>query len=811
MSTPIPSPLPRPFTTLIGREHDIASIGAILQASSGSILTLIGPAGVGKTRLALAVAESLEPVFPDGVRFVDLAPVQTAREVLPAIVRALGLADGPDPSSQLAQALRNRALVLLIDNFEHVLAAGPALNASLAGAPEVRVLVTSQAPLHVQGEREFAVEPLPVPPPPPAGEGSPAMLERYRTIPAIRLFVERARQVRPAFELTTANLAAVVAICHHLDGIPLAIELAAARGNVLSPQALANQLGGSLHVLSGGPRDAPDRHRTLRTAIEWSYGLLDPRESLLLDRLSVFSGSFTLSAAEAVAGNAPIGFGPSKYIDPDPGLPPAGDTLDWTGVFDLLDRLVDQSLVQRIESVDAEPRFRLFRTIRQFAAAKLATREEGERTALRHATWFHTRAEATWGPDGVATLEQNWLEELDADVENLRAALDYFSEHDPTAALVMASSLVWFYYIRGRRAEGIQAIERVAGRADRSSLSPMIDARVDFSLGNLLALFSDTRETGIALLESVLARIESLGETWAVGYTLVALGVLMEDSGAYQDALDYLDRARALLEVVNDPPTLANLDFHVGVSLFGLGNLDAARAKAAQVAGAARERGGLNIAYALHLLAMIDLAEGNHPAAARNLLAASDWFRQHGEVATATELLDATATVLERCGDPERSARLFGAADRQNAESGNPITLPERTHYDAARSRIRGHLGEQRVQELLDEGNALALHDAYALMRDALQALAAEDAPAASPLPVFGPANPFGLTNRETEVLRLVAQGMSDREISDALFISYGTARTHVRNILGKMDAPNRSAATTLALRSGMVDLSEAG
>ncbi len=809
MSSPPAATLPITYTPLVGRERELEAIAGRLTHGTGSILTLVGPSGVGKTRLAIEVAEQMRESFAHGVVYVDLSTLADATAVVPAIVSAIGLAEAEGPAAQLAAYLSDRSLLLVVDNFEQVLDAGPVLNAILSGAPGVRTLVTSRAPLRVQGEQEFAVEPLALPPVLTANEAETADLEAIAAIPAVRLFIDRAQVVRPAFSLTGQNAPAVVAICRYLDGLPLAIELAAARSNVLSPEALLNRLSASLQLLSGGPRDAPDRHQALRAAIEWSYGLLSPHEALLLDRLAVFSGTFSLSAAEAIAGNAPIRFAPSLYVDAGETLSDDDNLLEWTDIFELLDGLVDHSLVQRVESSGDEPRFRLFQTIRQFAAIKLAERGDTERTALRHAEWFRAMAESAWLENGVPELEQLWLDALESDNENIRAALDYLSERDPATASTFAAALVWFYYIRGRRMEGIRAMQRVRGTFDPELVRPIARARSDFALGNLLSLFPHLRADGIALLERVLTDLRALGHDWGVGYTLLSLAVLAEDSGHYQRALDFIDEAQPLLDQVNDAPTLANVEFHKAVNFFGLGELERARALVTPIANAAMEEAGLNIAYAKHLIGMIELAEGNRQLAAQRLLEALDFSLHAGVIGTATELIDAAAAVLEPGSDPELTVRLFGAADRLNRETGNPITLPELRYYDESRARARDLLSAQRYDDLLANGATLSLDAGFALARETLATMAAD--PPRRLQPNVPAVAAFGLTNRELEVLRLVALGKSDREIGDELFISHGTARTHVRNILVKLEVHSRTAATGIALREGIVSATETG
>jgi DNA-binding NarL/FixJ family response regulator len=357
--------------------------------------------------------------------------------------------------------------------------------------------------------------------------------------------------------------------------------------------------------------------------------------------------------------------------------------------------------------------------------------------------------------------------------------------------------------------EGVRAMQRPIGRFDPSQVRPVARARFDFALGNLLSLFPQSKAEGIGILERVLDDLRALGHAWGAGYTLLALAVLAEDDGQYQRGLDYIEQGLPLLVEVDDAPTLANVQFHRAVNEFGLGNLERARALVTPVANAATEEAGLNIAYARHLLGMIELAEGNQRMAARRFTESLDFSLQFGVVGTATELINSAATLLESNGDPELVVRLFGAADRLNRETGNPVNLPERRYYDEARSRARAKLSAARYNELLASGAAMSLEAGLALARQTLVAIELDTPDRSATTPQ--PSSACGLTRRELEVLHLMALGMTDREIGDELFISHGTARTHVRNILVKLEVHSRAAATSFALREGIVSTIETG
>jgi predicted ATPase/DNA-binding CsgD family transcriptional regulator len=797
------SSLPRPFTALIGREHDVATIAELLEPFSGSVLTLVGPAGVGKTRLAIAVANAVADRFVDGVAYIDLAAVTDPDQVLPMLVSALGIPDGEGAPSRLARFLDDRSLLLVVDNFEQVRDAAPALNACLAAARDVRTIITSQAPLRVRGEREYSVEPLPFPDAQLRGPISADELRAIEGSPAVELFVRRAHMVRPSFALTTGNAAAVAAICRQLDGLPLAIELAAARSNILSPEALLSRLSTPLQFLRSGPRDVPQRHQALHAALSWSVGLLPSDEALLLERLSIFAGGFSLAAAEAVAGCDPIEFEPSFYAEP-PDLPPNEPRLETGRIFDLLDALVDHSLVQQVES-DDEPRFRLFTTIRQFGRERLQARGTEDQIALRHASWYRSKAEATWTAAGPSAPESEWLGALERDVDNFRAAIAWLTETDPAAASTFVAALGWLFYFYGRRNEGIGAFERTDGRFDPAVLSPVNRARNHYIRGILLAHCPGREREGGSHFEAMLAEVEALDIDWAVGFALVALGVTAEDAGEYERALELFHRARPILEAQGGIANTANVDFHMASALLGLSRTSEARALVEPIVALDPADAGVNLVYALHLIGVICIVEGDLPGAARSTRRFIDTALSAHMGRVSTEATDATATIAVRSGDFELGARLFGTADRVNSDADYAIQFPERPVYLAAREAAREALGQDRFDELYCAGRQIGFEAAVALVREALDSYA-------------GGGEAHGtqdvearlLTPRELEVLQLVAAGMTDREIGERLFISHATARTHVGNILEKLRVPSRSAATSLALRAGLVRLEDA-
>lgn len=428
-----PTNIPIPLTLLIGRQAEVEGIAALLERNAIRLVTLTGPGGVGKTRVAIAVASTLRDAFADGIVFVDLSPLTDHQLVLTAIAEALGVRETADEAltATVQAQLRERQVLLVLDNFERVPPASTVVAELLQGVARLKVLITSRIRLKLRGEREVVVEPLAVP---RTAAQTAAALTAYD---AVRLFVERAQDVKADFVLTNANASAVAEICARLDGLPLAIELAAARVKVLSPDGLLQRLGSRLQVLTGGARDLPARQQTLRNTLDWSYSLLEPVEHVLFGRLAVFAGGCTLEAAEALSGR----------LD------------DLAGnVLDTVDALVAKSLLQRDEQVTGELRFRMLESVREFGLEQLHRRGEARSVQHQHATFFLTLAEAG-APTFTGDAPGPWLRSMSVEQDNLRAALTWLLAcHEIEMGLRLIGAL-WPWYWREAPREGLQWAE----------------------------------------------------------------------------------------------------------------------------------------------------------------------------------------------------------------------------------------------------------------------------------------------------------------------------------------------------------------
>lgn len=518
-ATPPPHRLPDPPTPILGREQAVTSLVERLNRPGVRLLTLTGPGGVGKTRLALAVAAELAEGFPDGVVFVNLAPIADPDLVAPAVAHALGVHDAglEPPTARLREFLRGRRLLLVLDNFEHVLDAAPLATDLLGAAPGLRILATSRARLRLSGEHEQAVPPLGL-----ADHGEHATLDAAARSPAVQLFVARAQAVQDAFVLTAENAAAVAAICRRLDGLPLAIELAAARVKVLPPVALLARLDRRLPLLTAGGRDLPARQQTMRDAIAWSYGLLPEPEQRLFRRLAVFVGGCTIEAAEAVAN-------PSGDLGIDP--------------FEGIASLVEASLLRREPGPGPDPRFTMLETVREFGLERLAAAGEFDEAHRRHADRFLALAEHR-EPTSFFYVPVSGLDRLAADHDNLGAAFDWLYRRGAIeACLRLAAACAPYWFARGHLREGamrLHAALALAGSTPSAARGCALNAAA-----NLAIVMGEFRASA-AFSREALAVWNAVGDPGGRAAALFDLARVAEVELQWDEAADLFDQAASI-------------------------------------------------------------------------------------------------------------------------------------------------------------------------------------------------------------------------------------------------------------------------
>lgn len=797
--------LPRALTSFVGRARELAAVGDLLAREDVRLLTIAGAGGAGKTRLAIRAGEAVVDQGEAGVWFVPLVAVRDPGQVPAAIQRSIGLREvgGRSAMEVVAAFFRERRAVLILDNFEPVIDAGPVVVDLLFACPELTVLVTSRVVLGVSGEHVYRVPPLALP-----DEGRHTTVEELQRVEAVRLFVDRARASASDFSLTPANAATVAEISRRLDGLPLAIELAAARVTSLSPAALLSLLRHRLALLTQGPRDAPVRHQSMREAIAWSYDLLTPTEQLAFRRLAVFSGGFSLDAAEAVL--------------PD------------IDVIDIIYSLVAKSLViVRGSEDDGDTRYHMLETLREFAGEQLANSGEMEALWDRHAAYFRAFAHANeWGwflppSEGTATVRR-----IEASHADMIAALNWlWRSHDEAALLDMAGALVGLWCVCGHVLEGQEWLERALASDVEADLTARGQA-----IGALSFVMVQRGESGraFALAEQGNALLRSERPTLAKVLCLSEAGMAARQLGDFDVAIARQRAAMAVLERIDDvtlPPALTrnwiiSLEVGMGRSAMMQGDVERAshhyeRARDRQLAlGYAP---GASHSYGNHVLAGLgDVARAKwQPAEAlRHYRASLEQAWRSRDVLGVAHAIGGIAGTFAVLGRPGDAAMLFGASeaindthgyrfdievlDRQRAlglpepwlRAGEPFGDFQRlrdalSHLPAPASISDIDVATERWQE----GRRMPIAEAVR------EALASAIEP---PVSRSGMRQPFGLTERELEVLQLLVSGASDAAIAEVLYISRRTAATHVRHIYDKLGVSSRAAAAAIAVRSGL-------
>jgi predicted ATPase/DNA-binding CsgD family transcriptional regulator len=827
----LPAQHPEGTRPLTGRERELGVAGRLLEEPDVRLLSLVGPGGVGKTRLALQLADEMLEQFEGGVFLVNLAPVSDPDLVVPTIATTLGVREAPGgplistliehlqgKRSAIAEGKRSaiaegERMLLLLDNFEQVIPAGRSLAEILAACPHLKLLVTSREALRLACEHVLAVSPLALPE--PGVRLSRSKLSKYG---AIALFVQRARAVRPDFMLTDGNAAAVAEVCRRVDGLPLAIELVAPYARLLPPQSILARLTHPLRLLEGDAPDAQSKHRSMRDTIEWSYNLLTEQQQRLFRCMSVFVGGCALRAAEAVCNEQ----GDISVESDDPLA---------IEVLKSIDALVEKSLVRRLDQDEAEdPRFLMLETVREYALERLVASDEADATRRRHAAYYLALAQRI-GPDIQSSDAPEWMGRLGPEHDNLRAALRYLLARDEAASYEGALHIL--FNLRGfwGRFDHMSAVQQwleaaLAGSDHRATpfragalrfAATVSYLRADYSraetwaeqalaaarelddqtlipdtlgLMGLLAVFREDYERARGLLEEALDIYRRTGNDFGVGAVCINLGETVRYQGKYARAEAYYRESlrifRALGRKVGALQALSN----IGHMLLKQGDLPAARATFAEALGMAHETDARKIAAeALTGMAGVIIAELDMSAASSPEASASSAGQAYD---------DAAASAPHRKG-MMLAAHILGITSGVIERSGRQLEPIDQAEFERSAASARDMLGEEAFAAALEEGRAMTLEQAIDLVSGPEATGTGRRSRDTAPRP-----HPGDLTARQIEIALLVAGGLSNEDIARDLVISERTVEMHVSHALHRLGLSTRTQLAAWAIRQGV-------